>query len=170
METTSAGVHIFGRLQGKAVDKHFIYLEISPEQDFTTFLKELKVNNGFENDLVFFVSSFSPFSPFSHSFSPFSPFSHPFSPFSLSPFPLSSPSYSRDQYKYMKCDFDFTFRIRYFMINLALNVYDFRFSIMKTISAGEHIFERLQGKAMDNHFSHRKINLHEARLLLSEAV
>jgi hypothetical protein len=40
-------VHIFGRLQGKAVDNHFIYLEISPEQDFTTFLKELKVNNGF---------------------------------------------------------------------------------------------------------------------------
>ena len=47
METISDGVHIFGRLQGKAVDNHFIYLEISPEQDFTTFLKELKVNNGF---------------------------------------------------------------------------------------------------------------------------
>ena len=47
MESISAGVHIFGRLQGKAVANHFIYLEISPEQDFTTFLKELKVNNGF---------------------------------------------------------------------------------------------------------------------------
>ena len=47
METISDGVHIFGRLQGKAVDNHFIYLEISPEQDFTTFLKELKVNNSF---------------------------------------------------------------------------------------------------------------------------
>ena len=58
----------------------------------------------------------------------------------------------------MKCDFDFTFRIRYFMINLALNVYDFRFSIMKTISAGEHIFERLQGKAMDNHFIYLEIS------------
>ena len=46
-ETISAGVHIFGHLQGKAVDNHFIYLEISPEQDFITFLKELKVNNGF---------------------------------------------------------------------------------------------------------------------------
>ena len=47
MKTISAGEHIFERLQGKAMDNHFIYLEISPEQDFTTFLKELKVNNGF---------------------------------------------------------------------------------------------------------------------------
>ena len=55
METISDGVHIFGRLQGKAVDSHFIYLEISPEQDFATLLKELKVNNGFHERLVFRV-------------------------------------------------------------------------------------------------------------------
>jgi hypothetical protein len=42
METISDGVHIFGRLQGKAVDNHFIYLEISPEQDFTTFFERIE--------------------------------------------------------------------------------------------------------------------------------
>ena len=58
----------------------------------------------------------------------------------------------------MKCDFDFTFRIRYFMINLALNVYDFWFSIMEIISAGVHIFGHLQGKAVDNHFIYLEIS------------
>lgn len=47
METISAGVHIFGRMQGKALDNHFIYLEISAENDFASFLKTLRLNNGF---------------------------------------------------------------------------------------------------------------------------
>ena len=40
-------VHIFGRLQGKAVDNHFIYLEISPEQDVTTFFERIESKQRF---------------------------------------------------------------------------------------------------------------------------
>ena len=51
METISDGVHIFGRLQGKAVDNHFIYLEISPEQDFTTFLERIESKQRFSRKI-----------------------------------------------------------------------------------------------------------------------
>ena len=47
MDIISVGVHIFGRHMTKAVDNHYIYLELSSDKDFTTFLKELKTNNGF---------------------------------------------------------------------------------------------------------------------------
>ena len=47
----NTGLHIFGRLQGKAVDNHFIYLEISPEQDFTTFFERIESKQRFSRKI-----------------------------------------------------------------------------------------------------------------------
>ena len=50
-EYLCASVHIFGCLQGEAVDNHFIYLEIYPEQDFTTFFERIESKQRFSRKM-----------------------------------------------------------------------------------------------------------------------